>query len=134
MAQVAGGAFRMGSDAPHPEERPAHDVTVDDFRIDRRVVAIADFAAFVAAACAAWAGTELPTEAEREYAAWGGLEDAPHCRGDEFTPDGRRMANVWQGEFPGGTSHIGFRCVLRSASRERTQAAKMNRGRRCSGA
>jgi sulfatase modifying factor 1 len=45
MAQSFGGTFRMGSDAHYPEERPAHDVTVDGFGIDRCAVTSADFAA-----------------------------------------------------------------------------------------
>jgi len=53
-----------------------------------------------AEAFAKWAGKELPTEAEWEFAARGGLESAEFAWGNEFMPGGKLMANIWHGDFP----------------------------------
>jgi sulfatase modifying factor 1 len=83
----------LGADWRHPEGPQS---SVAD-RMDHPVVHVAwrDAVGYCR-----WSGLRLPTEAEWEYAARGGLEQARFPWGDELTPGGQHRCNIWQGRFP----------------------------------
>ncbi|MET3907800.1 sulfatase modifying factor 1 [Bradyrhizobium sp. S3.3.6] len=85
--------FAFGANWRRPYGRHSNIRELDDHPVAH--VAYRDVEAY-----ARWAGKELPTEAEWEFAARGGLNDAEFAWGDELTPAGKHMANTWQGNFP----------------------------------
>ncbi|TPE58835.1 formylglycine-generating enzyme family protein [Sandaracinobacter neustonicus] len=86
-----------GADWRHPTGPDSSIAGLEDHPVVQ--VAAADAEAY-----AAWAGKRLPTEAEWEYAGWGGNSGHEFAWGDVLEPEGRYLANVWQGEFPHGNS------------------------------
>jgi formylglycine-generating enzyme required for sulfatase activity len=85
--------YVLGADWRHPRGPNSTIVGRDRYPVVH--VAYEDAQAY-----AAWAGKQMPSEAEWEFAARGGIDGAIYAWGNELTPDGREMANTWQGEFP----------------------------------
>lgn len=85
--------FEFGADWRHPLGPDSSIAGLDDHPVVQ--VALTDAEAY-----ARWAGKALPTEAEFEYAARGGLAGREYAWGDELAPAGRMLANYWQGQFP----------------------------------
>ena len=90
--------WKQGAYWRHPEGRGSSVAA----RLDHPVVHVAfeDAEAY-----AHWAGKALPTEAEWEFAARGGLDGAEFAWGKELTPSGRQMAHTWSGDFPWQNTH-----------------------------
>lgn len=96
IQQVPGTPWWLVVEEAYWYQPEGHGSTIDN-RMDHPVIQVSwnDAIAFCD-----WAGKRLPTEAEWEFAARGGLEQKKYAWGDELTPNGKHHCNIWQGNFP----------------------------------
>lgn len=97
LESVSWWHFRLGANWRQPLGPDSSIVGIEDHPVVH--VTHSDAQAY-----AKWAGKALPSEAEHEFAASGGLEAADFAWGDELAPGGQMLANYWQGSFPHGNT------------------------------